>query len=110
MLNKILLALVLLLPAGAGAAAQTRAAKGGTPVSRSRQLMVVTTRGWDAVGGTLRRFERRTARGVWAQVGADVPVVVGRTGLAWGTGLVAAGGWEGPHKREGDGKAPAGVF
>ena len=41
---------------------------------------------------------------------AEVPVVVGRTGLAWGDGVVDAGAAAGPHKREGDGKAPAGVF
>ena len=71
---------------------------------------MVTTRDWDAVGGTLRRFERRRAAGAWSQAGGDVPVVVGRTGLAWGAGLVPAGAGAGPQKREGDGKAPAGVF
>ncbi|MET0625641.1 MAG: L,D-transpeptidase family protein, partial [Pyrinomonadaceae bacterium] len=35
---------------------------------------------------------------------------VGRTGLAWGVGLVDTVGAVGPRKREGDGKAPAGVF
>ncbi len=110
MLNKTLLALTLLLPACAPALAQGARGGGAATLGRSRQLVVVTTRDWDAVGGTLRRFERGGARGSWAQVGADVPVVVGRTGLAWGVGLVAAGGRDGPRKREGDGKAPAGVF
>jgi L,D-peptidoglycan transpeptidase YkuD (ErfK/YbiS/YcfS/YnhG family) len=35
---------------------------------------------------------------------------VGRTGLAWGDGLHPDPGIEGPRKREGDGKAPAGVY
>jgi D-alanyl-D-alanine dipeptidase len=111
MLRKTLPALALLSLACFGAGARVAAAGGGAaPLARSRQLVVVTTRGWDAVGGVLRRFERRGARGAWAQVGADVPVVVGRTGLAWGAGLVEVTGAAGPRKREGDGKAPAGVF
>lgn len=113
MLNRTLLALALLLSlAPAGAVARVRAGGETAPLARSRQLVLVTTRDWDAVGGVLRRFERRGARGAWAQVGAEVPVVVGRTGLAWGVGLVEPAGAAaaGPRKREGDGKAPAGVF
>lgn len=110
MLNRILLALVLLPPAAAGAHAQVASGKAPQMLRRSRQLVVVTTRDWDAVGGTLRRFERRGARGAWAQVGAEVPVVVGRAGLGWGVGFGAGGAAAGPQKREGDGKAPAGVF
>jgi len=114
----ILLKLACALLACAAVCARAAAAKVPAPLGRARQLIVVTTRDWDAVGGTLRRFERRGARGVWAQVGAGVPVVVGRTGLAWGVGVVPSGGVSvvpsgaaaGPRKREGDGKAPAGVF
>jgi D-alanyl-D-alanine dipeptidase len=71
---------------------------------------VVTTRGWDEVPGLLRRFERRGRSGAWAQVGADVPVAVGRSGLGWGAGLLDTGAFAGPQKREGDGRAPAGLF
>lgn len=111
LINRTLLALVLLSLACAGAGARVAAGeKTPPPLARSRQLLVVTTRDWDAVGGVLRRFERRGARGAWAQVGAEVPVVVGRTGLAWGVGLVDTVGAAGPRKREGDGKAPAGLF
>jgi D-alanyl-D-alanine dipeptidase len=110
MLNKTLVALALLSLTSADAGARVAAGRAPAPLARSRQLVVVTTRGWDAVGGVLRRFERRGARGAWARVGAEVPAVVGRTGLAWGVGLAGAVGTEGPRKREGDGKAPAGVF
>ena len=41
---------------------------------------------------------------------APFPVVVGKSGLAWGKGLSSVEQSEGPVKREGDGKAPAGVF
>lgn len=107
---KTLLALACLLLACAAAGAQTPAPKRVSPTAGARQLLVVTTRDWDTVGGTLRRFERKSARGVWSRVGEDVPVVVGRAGLGWGVGLSATGAAVGPSKREGDGKAPAGVF
>ncbi|HEX8719147.1 MAG TPA: L,D-transpeptidase family protein [Pyrinomonadaceae bacterium] len=112
MRKTILLALGLALLCGGAAAAraQTPAAGGAPALARSRQLLLVTTPGWDDVRGTLRRFERRGARGRWSQVGAEFPVVVGRSGLGWGVGLFDAGGSAGPFKREGDGRAPAGVF
>ncbi|MCA1621590.1 MAG: L,D-transpeptidase family protein [Acidobacteria bacterium] len=110
MRNRTPLALALLSLACAGARPHVAAGKVPAPLSRSRQIVVVTTRDWDGVAGVLRRFERRGARGAWARVGAEVPVVVGRTGLAWGVGLIEAVGTDGPRKREGDGKAPAGVF
>jgi D-alanyl-D-alanine dipeptidase len=72
----------------------------------SRQLVVVTTPDWNATAGTLQRYEKRLLR--WRPVGAPVAIVVGRTGLAWGRGL--HGPQNGPQKKEGDGKAPAGVF
>lgn len=78
-----------------------------TPWNDARQLVLVTTPSWDATEGELRRYERQGAG--WHRVGESVPVTVGRTGIAWGAGLHAAQP-EGPAKREGDGKAPAGVF
>jgi L,D-peptidoglycan transpeptidase YkuD (ErfK/YbiS/YcfS/YnhG family) len=74
----------------------------------SRQLIVVTTPAWDSVSGTLRRYVRAGATSPWRAEGPAVPIVVGRTGLAWGDD--ALGRRRDPHKREGDGKAPAGRF
>ena len=75
------------------------------------QLVVVTTSGWDATVARLQRYERDAAGAPWRPVGGAVPANVGRTGLAWGSGLHPAAQVGGePHKREGDGKAPAGVF
>lgn len=71
------------------------------------QLVLVTTADWDATGGELRRFER--AGDGWRQVGDAAPITVGRTGTAWGIGLHPARS-DGPVKREGDGRSPAGVF
>ena len=92
------------------ACAQVAAGQTPAPLLRSRQLIVVTTRGWDDVPGVLRRFERKGIKGAWARVGRDVPVAVGRNGLGWGAGLVDVSGTAGPSKKEGDGKAPAGLF
>jgi D-alanyl-D-alanine dipeptidase len=85
----------------AAAAAQPRA------LTQATQLLVVTTANWDTTAGTLRRYSR-DATGAWRAEGMRVPVVVGRTGLAWGAGLAPDA--REPVKREGDGKAPAGAF
>lgn len=57
----------------------------------------------------MTRFERSAGTTSWTRVEPPIPIVVGRTGLAWGLGFddVSA---DGPHKHEGDGKAPAGIF
>lgn len=81
----------------------------GNPLAGSLQLVLVTTPAWDSTSGTLRRYERDAARGSWRAVGSVVPIVVGRTGLAWDTSLAAAKE-SGPVKREGDGRSPAGAF
>ena len=78
------------------------------PWSNARQMVVVTSQDWDNVRGTLRRFER-TGRDGWTQVGNAQPVMLGRSGIGWGIGLHPAQ-TEGPQKREGDGRNPAGVF
>jgi L,D-peptidoglycan transpeptidase YkuD (ErfK/YbiS/YcfS/YnhG family) len=70
------------------------------------QLALVTTPHPDADHGTLRRYVRGGEQ--WRQVGDPVPVTVGRSGIAWGRGLHPS--QPGQAKREGDGRAPAGVF
>ena len=79
------------------------------PIGVSEQLVVVTTPGWTSTTGTMQRFERSSLTSAWRSLGAAIPVVVGRTGLAWGAGFDGIS-TDGPHKHEGDGKAPAGVF
>lgn len=75
--------------------------------SQAQQLVLVTTADWDANQGTLRSFEH-TADG-WRPVMTAAAVTVGRTGSAWGLGLHPTQSF-GPIKREGDGRAPAGIF
>ena len=74
------------------------------------QALVVTTKDWSSVDATLRLYERKDAKSAWISVGETIPAVVGRTGLAWGRGIHPDPPAGGPQKREGDGKAPAGIF
>lgn len=88
------------------------AAKHPSILAQSRQLVIVTTADWDSVSGTLQRFEKRGADGHWTKVGESVAVVVGKSGMGWGDGVVAVPehGAKDPVKHEGDGRSPAGVF
>ena len=63
------------------------------------QALVVTTPDWSATAGTLQRYERPSPKAEWRAVGAPIPVVIGRSGLAPAS-----------EKHEGDGKSPAGEF
>ena len=73
----------------------------------SRQIISVVTDQWNSTTGTLSRFERN-ADG-WKRVGDPIAVTVGKKGLGLGLGLHPTN-LEGPQKREGDRRAPAGVF
>lgn len=79
------------------------------PFEQSLQVVVVTTKDWNETSGVARLFERKDLRSKWTSVGEEFPVVVGRSGLAWGDRLsrqVIAN----KIKQEGDGNAPAGLF
>ena len=83
----------------------------GVIPSASRQMILVRTGNWNEIHGTLQRFERTAAGERWKAVSPGEPIVVGRTGLAWGRGLHGDSSvGSGPMKHEGDGKSPAGVF
>lgn len=85
--------------------------------SSSTEMIVVTTNSWDSPQGTLRRYERERPRNPWQPVGEPIIVMVGKNGLGWGTGALKPPARDthdsmnnDPVKKEGDGKAPAGVF
>jgi L,D-peptidoglycan transpeptidase YkuD (ErfK/YbiS/YcfS/YnhG family) len=80
--------------------------------SDAKQMILVITPDWNSIQGKLQRYERKKAKGKWQKVGDEMPIVVGRTGLAWGEGLhdISIIQAEQPIKREGDGKSPAGIF
>ena len=75
----------------------------------ARQMVLVTTPDWNADHGTLRTFERDGAG--W-RAGRRCRDTGDRrqTASAWGLGLHPAAARDGPLKREGDGRSPAGVF
>lgn len=77
-------------------------------IASAQQAVVVTTPNWSLVDGTLQRFEKRD--GKWLPVGDKVPVVVGKSGLAWDGILELPVKTTDPVKKEGDGRSPAGVF
>jgi L,D-peptidoglycan transpeptidase YkuD (ErfK/YbiS/YcfS/YnhG family) len=77
------------------------------PWSNAGQLVLVVAPGWDSSTAELRRYSH-DAKG-WRAEGEAVPVMIGKNGSAWGMGLHAPR-TDGPQKREGDGRAPAGVF
>jgi len=72
-----------------------------------RQLIVAVAPTWDSMTGTLQRYEREGRK--WKAVGDPWPVLFGKNGLAWGTG-VRGQEEPGKHKVERDGRAPAGIF
>lgn len=80
------------------------------PLENSRQLMVVVTENWRAHKGKINRFERESINAKWRKISNTKPVVVGKNGLGWGKGLHSAPSIPGPIKKEGDLKAPAGIF
>jgi D-alanyl-D-alanine dipeptidase len=69
----------------------------------------VITDSWDSSHATLSWFDRSDPDH-WQRHHGPVNVVVGRAGLAWGRGEISHKTLPGPIKREGDEKAPAGVF
>jgi L,D-peptidoglycan transpeptidase YkuD (ErfK/YbiS/YcfS/YnhG family) len=76
--------------------------------SGAEQMVLVTVPGWNTIEGTLHTYQRDRG-GAWQEVGAARPVVIGKSGAAWGIGLSPAQ-HDGPQKHEGDGRSPAGVF
>ncbi len=74
----------------------------------TRQLIIVTAADWNASTGTLSFFEHDDTG--WRFLLKDVPVTLGKKGMAWGKGLHPAEWNVGTQKREGDGKSPAGIF
>ncbi len=74
----------------------------------TKQLIVVTTQGWNDNTGTLQRYEK--SRGKWHKVGKAIDIKLGRNGLGWGRGLHTIPKDARYIKKEGDGRAPAGIF
>jgi D-alanyl-D-alanine dipeptidase len=74
----------------------------------TKQLIIVTTEDWSTSEGTLQRYEHQN--GSWIKVGKEQSILLGRNGLGWGIGLHKTPKDAKFIKKEGDGKAPAGIF
>ncbi|MEY2497249.1 MAG: hypothetical protein QOD12_805 [Verrucomicrobiota bacterium] len=94
-----MLGALMLLPGSAYAA--------GVP-DECTQLIVGIAPDWNSIHGNLQLFERAPG-GKWEPAAPAFPVLFGKTGLAWGSGL-AGQNENGLRKTERDGRAPAGVF
>jgi D-alanyl-D-alanine dipeptidase len=111
-MNRIFLSLCLLAALPSLAFAQSQLTE-PPALSRSTQLIAVTTSGWSAVSGRLQRYRRSRPGKPWQAIGDPVTIVVGKAGLGWGIGidpLTAGRAADDPVKVEGDHKAPAGIF
>lgn len=96
-------ALLLVMFAGSAHAAATPA----SPWRDARQMILVTTADWNVDHGSLRTYTRDGDG--WREVRTATPVTIGKNGAGWGLGLNAPQS-NGPAKREGDNRSPAGVF
>lgn len=72
-----------------------------------RQLMVGLAPEWNSDHGRLYLLEKTGDK--WRAHAGPIPVLFGKNGLAWGTG-VAGQDEPGLRKHERDGRAPAGIF
>ena len=75
---------------------------------KTDQLVVVTTSGWNHIQGKMTTYQWKANK--WSPVLVNIPIVTGRSGLAWGKGLHDPAMNKGKLKKEGDGNAPAGIF
>jgi L,D-peptidoglycan transpeptidase YkuD (ErfK/YbiS/YcfS/YnhG family) len=72
------------------------------------QLIVALAPDWNSMRGHAQLFERAGGE-QWQPSGQSFPVLFGKNGLAWGSGL-AGQDESGLRKKERDGRAPAGIF
>ena len=84
-------------------------ANAGDPVAGLGQCAIVLTDGWSSQRGEMFLLERKNSA-AWRLHRSKIKVRLGRSGLAWGRGLLDTKQLSGPEKREGDDRAPAGVF
>ncbi len=79
------------------------------PLSSSGQIMVTIVPDDTTIEGQMYRFEKKSDE--WINVGKPIDINVGKNGLAWGKGGELSDNVKrGIFKKEGDGKAPAGIF
>jgi D-alanyl-D-alanine dipeptidase len=106
-------------PVSTTAAAIPAPVRGWTIPKQTRQLVTAVVDSWTSTHARLALWQR-TDTG-WQRMGDEWPGVVGKAGTGWGIGIDPASrsksaslhsgpNREGPIKKEGDLKSPAGVF
>ncbi len=75
--------------------------------AQTRQAVVGLSGGWNSSKVTLTRYEKKG--GVWQRVGGPISGRLGKKGLAWGLGIHPLPA-NAKLKKEGDWRAPAGLF
>lgn len=79
-------------------------------LDHSRQCIVVITDDWASTSGALFVFERVDLTTSWKRRGPPFSVVLGKNGLGQGRGMIQLRFEGAPNKKEGDNRAPAGIF
>lgn len=104
----VLKALVTLLLYPALATAKNKP-NGNEEPHPAKQMLLVVSDDWNQTPALAAAFEGTD--GAWTQVGEKQNAVVGKKGMGWGLGKHPATNLPvGPQKKEGDLKAPAGIF
>lgn len=77
----------------------------------TRQVITARAEGWGAHRAKLQAWQRESSRAPWQPVfRTEIPVLLGRSGLAWGRGVFQPPRNGIPMKVEKDWRAPAGIF
>ena len=77
-------------------------------LQKSEQVIIVVSKDWNAPVAEMSYYER--SEGKLKAVSEGVHVFLGKAGLGWGKGLIDFSESNGPTKKEGDKRSPAGVF
>ncbi len=77
-------------------------------LNEASSVFLVTAEDWTKTQGRGQVYRKVNSK--FRKVGNEIPLVLGRTGMAWGIGVSDYRSLAGPAKREGDGKSPAGFF
>lgn len=80
------------------------------PLAGTTHLIVVETDGFNDSQARLVTFQRAEDGKPWQAVGEPQPVTLGRAGIGWGHTFRHLARDGEPIKREGDKRAPAGIF
>jgi D-alanyl-D-alanine dipeptidase len=93
-------------PPAAATSEAVKAKSGFTIPKQTKQLVTAVVADWTSTSAQLTLWQRTTSG--WERMIEPWPAVIGKAGTAWGIGTSPTR--EGPLKKEGDLKAPAGVF